>query len=250
MSRIALKCAAASFALAAACPALASEIIPSQPTAFQDVNLRMTVDSCAFNAGSVDVSALGDAIRVTQQLNNCLVVGTPRVVDVRLGALPAGNWRVEVYTTPQPSGTPAERLAFTVTTPAVIAIFPAPPRPLTGYGGMWWNDQESGWGLSLHQGPTYSLLGTLFVYDGNGQPQWYSIQPGGWTHETRWQGTVYRTSGPYFGVAVYNPLQVQVLAVGSATLDFEQVAGSLGRATFTYTVNGVSTTKVITRLGL
>lgn len=242
------------FTLAAAlllAPAVsASEIVPSQPTAFQDVNLRMTVDSCAFQPGSVNVSAVANTLRVTQQLNNCLVAGAPKVADIRLGALPMGTYRVEVYGTQQPMGTPIQTLAFEVTGRVEIAVFPPPARPLTDYTGLWWTPEEGGWGLSLHQGVLDTLFGSLFVYDASGQATWYSIQPGGWTSYTRWQGNVFRTTGPYFAGPGYDPRLVLVLPVGTATLDFEQAPGNVGRATFTYSVNGVTTTKTISRLAL
>src|SRR5215212_7480014 len=85
-------------ALAAAVQAsAASQIVPAVPTPFQAVNLRMLVDSCAFIASTVRVSAAGDTLRVTQVMNQCLVPGTPMTVDVLLGSFPQGSYRVELY---------------------------------------------------------------------------------------------------------------------------------------------------------
>src|SRR3954470_16338549 len=135
MNRLAL--AAATFALAALPPAFASTIQPAQPSAFDPVNLRMTVDSCAFSPSTVQVTAAGDTLKVTQSLNACLVPGTPQVVDVRLGTLAPGDYRVEVYATARADGAPAETLRFSVLPRAEAAVFPPTPRPLTDYGGMW-----------------------------------------------------------------------------------------------------------------
>ena len=246
--------AAATFALAAALPAFAaSSIVPAQPTAFERVDLRMTVDSCTFNPSTVRVRASAsrhNAIAVTQRPNACLLPGTPQVVDVRLGSLASGDYHVEVYANPdgEAAGTPVETLAFSVREPAEIAVFPPPPRPLTEYSGLWWNPLESGWGLALHQSALHSLFGAWFVYGADGEPEWYTLQDGGWTDSTTWRGAIYRTTGPFFAGPGYDPRLVLVQAAGTATLDFAIREGEEGRARFTYTLAGVTTTKVIERM--
>ena len=235
--------------LAALAFAAAASIVPPQPTSFETVNLRMTVDSCAFVPETVRVTMNANVLRVTQNVNNCLVAGTPRVADVELGALPAGDYRVELYMTPQASGTPVESLAFQVRDPAQIAVFPPPPRPLTDYTGLWFNAQESGWGLSLFQGPTYAMFGLLFVYDNASRPEWYSIQGGRWTSSTTWTGTVWRTTGPAFS-GTFDPSQVMYSQMGTASLDFTQAPGEEGMARFTYVINGVSRTRAVHRMAL
>lgn len=241
--------AAATFALAAAIPAIAaSRIVPAQPTAFEMVNLRMTVDSCAFNPSTVRVRASMNTLTLTQRPNACLVAGTPEIVDVRLGALAAGDYRVEVFASPTPEGSPAATLAFTVHEPIEVAVFPPPPRPLTDYSGLWWNPLESGWGLSLHQGALHSVFGAWFVYNSGGQPEWYTLQGGQWIDATTWRGAIYRTTGPSFAGPDYDPRLVLVQAAGTATLDFAIREGEEGRARFTYTLGGVTATKVIERM--
>lgn len=248
MIRIGLALATAAMLLSAAVHAASPpEVVPALPAAFETVRVRMAVDSCAFDPSSVRVSAVANTVRVTQQLNMCLAPGSPLVVDVQLGAFPAGDYRVELYTTIQPSGTPAATLAFTVSEVARIAIVPAPPRPLDGYSGLWWTPAESGWGLSLHQSPTYGMFGALFAYDGSGEPRWFTFQNGRWTSFTQWAATVYRTRGPYFGGA-FDPAQVVIAPVGVASIDFTQTPGAENTATLRYTVDGVSVTKTITRM--
>jgi len=243
--------AAATFALAAALPAIAaSSIVPAQPAAFELVNLRMTVDSCAFNPSTVRVRSAMNILTVTQQLNACLLPGAPQTVDVRLGSLASGDYRVEVYANPdgQAAGTPVETLSFSVREPAEIAVFPPPPRPLTDYSGLWWNPLESGWGLSLHQNALRSLFGAWFVYGAGGEPEWYTLQGGQWTDSTTWSGVIYRTTGPFFAGPGYDPRLVLVQAAGTATLDFRIRDGEDGSACFTYTIGGATTTKVIERM--
>jgi hypothetical protein len=250
MSKASFVLAAATFMLAAATSAsAASRVVPSQPTSFERVTLRMTVDSCAFNPATVRVRAAANVLTVTQQPNNCFAPGTPQDVDVRLGSFAAGEYRVEVYASPNTTTTPVERLAFQVADPAEAAVFPAPARPLSDYSGLWWNPQESGWGLSLHQGALHTVFGAWFVYGANGEPQWYTLQGGQWLDSVTWRGTLYRTTGPSFAGPDYDPRLVLVQSAGTATLDFRIRAGEEDRARFSYTINGVTTTKSIARMG-
>ena len=238
----------------AALPAVAeSRIVPALPSPFERVNLRMTVDSCVFNPLAVRVSMSGTAIGTNHILvvtppNLCLLPGPPAIVDILLGALPAGSYSVAVHHNPNDFSPPYESARFTVTERPEIAVFPPPLRPLTDYSGMWWNPNESGWGLSLTQGPSNALFGAWFVYGSGNQPEWFTLQGGQWTSSTRWTGSVYRTTGPFFAGPVFDPRLVLVQAAGTATLDFTQVAGAEDRATFTYTVNGVTATKTISRM--
>ena len=243
--------AAASFAflLALAVHAAASSIVPAEPAAFQPVSLRTAVDGCVFVPSTVRVEMAANVLRVTQHTNNCIVPGPLRIVDIRLGTFPAGDYRVEVHATPDASGTPMETLAFQVRELPEIAaaIFPPPPRPIADYSGMWWNPRESGWGLSIHQGYTNLVFATWFVYGATGQPEWFTIQGGRWTDSTTWSGPVYRTTGPFYGAAAYDPALVNVATVGEAAIEFSGVPAD-GTARFTYTVSGVTASKTITRI--
>lgn len=231
----------------AAPPVAAATLEPAQPIAFEPVNLRMTVDGCAFVPETVRVRAVANVLQVTQHMNNCFAPGPVEIADVRLGTLAPGEYRVELHASPEPSGTPLETLAFTVRTRPEIAVFPPPPRPITDYSGMWWNAAESGWGLSLHQSPTDAMFGALFVYGSGGEAEWFTLQGGRWESSTRWSATLYRTTGPFFAGPVFDPRLVLIQAAGAASLDFHQVPGDEGRARFTYGVDGTTVSKVITR---
>jgi hypothetical protein len=210
----------------------------------------MTVDSCAYDALSVRVSQSSNVLRVTQHLNNCFAAGTPLLVDVRLGALPAGDYRVEVFATADASGAPTESLAFQVRDPVGAAVFPAPPRPLTDYSGIWFNPAESGWGLTLHQGSTHGMLGLLFVYGAEGRPEWYSLQNGRWLSSTRWHSTLHRTTGPSFDAMMFSPGAVVYEQVGTADLDFTSAPAQQGRALFSYSIGNFATSRLIQRMPL
>jgi hypothetical protein len=228
---------------------LASSLVPAQPTSFETVVLRIATDACNFGADTVRVTMSANVIRVTRGGENCSPPGPAIMADVQLGALPAGDYRVETHSVYSLDGPAAETIAFQVRDPAEVAVFPPPARPLTDYTGLWYNPQESGWGLSLHQGAIHSMFGVLFVYDNANRPEWFSIQGGHWTSSTTWTGNVWRTTGPAFGAA-FDPSQVIYSQMGTASLDFTQAPGEEGRARFTYSIGTTSATKTIARMPL
>lgn len=113
----------------------------------------------------------------------------------------------------------------------------------TDYSDLWWNAAESGWGVGLQRQGDVIFL-TLFVYGADGAGTWFiasSVQAGDAT-TTRWQGPLYRATGPAFS-APFDP-NVQTTPVGTVTLDFTGPSN----ATMTYTVDGTRVTKAITRM--
>jgi hypothetical protein len=106
----------------------------------------------------------------------------------------------------------------------------------------WFNPAEPGWGLNLTQHGS-TMFATLFVYGGDGKPQWYVMSAGERSTSSllSFSGTLYRTTGPAFNA---NPwTAVQVAEVGTMKLDFED--GRTGK--LTYTINGVQVVKTIQR---
>ena len=233
----------------------ASVVVPPAPMPFEVVNLRLRVDSCAFDPPNVDVKTVANVIQVqVNETTDCSPPGPPMDADVRLGAYPAGTYNVELVSISRTLTGPVpfvrERLQFTVAERLPAPIRSALRFPLADYTGMWWNDVESGWGLSIQQSARDKLFGALFVYDAQGRAQWFTLQPGGWTSSRRWEGPLYRTTGPYFAASSFNPSQVLAQAVGSAVLEFSTAPPPSGYTTarFTYTVDGVTTVKTITRM--
>ena len=110
--------------------------------------------------------------------------------------------------------------------------------------GLWWNapaSSESGWGLNVAQQGDV-VFATWFTYDATGKAWWLSMT-GTHVAANRYAGTLYQTRGPAFDAIPFDPSQVVAMAVGTGTLEFS----SGGDGTFTYTVNGVSQAKPITR---
>jgi hypothetical protein len=113
---------------------------------------------------------------------------------------------------------------------------------------MWWAgpDQlrlksENGWGVTIAQ-QERQLFGVWFTYDADGKTTWF-VMPGGTWAGTTFTGDLFSTtSSPWLGT-VYNPAALAVSKVGSVTFTFL----SADAAMMTYTVNGLTQTKRITR---
>jgi hypothetical protein len=110
---------------------------------------------------------------------------------------------------------------------------------------MWWKDppgSENGWGVNImHQGDT--LFATWFTYDGAGKPLWFVMSSGARTGDRTYSGQIHRATGAAFSATPWNPALFTPTLVGSGTFDFAD--GSHGL--FSYTVNGLSQAKPITR---
>jgi hypothetical protein len=243
--RAVLLVAAPLLALCAGDAVAQSTLVPAEPSAFERVHLRQTVDSCMFDESRVEVSQRDGVIVVVQPPLQCFAPGPPEVVDIQLGAFAPGDYQAEIrLADDQPA---IERIAFTVHPLAQIAVFPPPPHPLADYSGIWWNADESGWGLSLHQGAAHTLFGALYLFDANQQPQWYTLQGGQWLSSTRWQGEILKTVGPWWTNAGWDPEAVKHTVSGSATLDFSMTPERTDRATLSYTIDGHTVSETIGR---
>ena len=128
----------------------------------------------------------------------------------------------------------------TRTVPIVRQVFRNGATPAVDYTDLWYNASESGWGMSItHQSDTMFLA--WYVYDATGKAIWY-VAPSCVASGSSCSGSLYRTTGPAFGPA-FNPAQVQAFAVGSAIVSFIDA----NNAVLSYTVNGDTATKTITR---
>lgn len=115
----------------------------------------------------------------------------------------------------------------------------------TDASDLWFNPQESGWGVNvIQQGDI--LFATLFVYTPGGAPIWYvgsAVQyTGASGGSLNYSGQLFRTTGQWFGGA-FNPNAVTATPVGNVSFSFDTVE----TGTLTYSVDGVSVSKRITR---
>lgn len=128
-----------------------------------------------------------------------------------------------------------------------------PGRALNAWGtdmsDLWWNPDESGWGINIaHQNDT--IFATIFVYGPDNRARWYvapamtAPNPSGTlnTPTYAFSGKLYETRGPALGVA-FDPTAVTNREIGTASINFYEV----GKGTLTYSVDSLPVTKEIRR---
>ncbi|HLX23545.1 MAG TPA: fibronectin type III domain-containing protein [Usitatibacter sp.] len=115
--------------------------------------------------------------------------------------------------------------------------------PIENYTDMWWGGtSQNGWGVVLTQ-QYHNIFAAWYTYNANGQTVWYVMPDGQWSGNT-YSGALYGTHGsPVLGAA-YNPAALVVGQVGTLSISFTDP----NNASMTYTVNGVTQTKAISRL--
>jgi hypothetical protein len=114
--------------------------------------------------------------------------------------------------------------------------------PAIDYSAVWWNEEESGWGVTLTQ--QYGIIfAVIYTYDASGSPVWYvaSSCPLSGTSCT---GDLYQVTGGSAPAAPWNGANKAVRKVGALTFDFNDSS----IATMRYTINGTAGSKAISRL--
>ena len=148
------------------------------------------------------------------------------------------------YTVNGVSGSkPITRQVFASPMPTCTAGGTASAAP--NYQALWWASpagSESGWGLNVtHQGDI--LFATWFTYAPDGKGMWLVGSRLARNGNGSYAGPLYRTIGPPWNSASWNPAMVAPTPVGSATLSFSDA----NNGTFAYSVNGLAGSKAITR---
>jgi len=124
----------------------------------------------------------------------------------------------------------------------VMSIAPVASEVSVNYTSLWWNPDESGWGINLnHQGNI--LFATLFTYDASGNPLWLMLSSGNRQPDGKtFLGDLYQTTGPPFDAHPFTPIgPANVSKVGTMSLTFADPDS----ATLAYTYNGKTVTKSI-----
>lgn len=212
------------------------EIIPAAPRYQEPVYARIKPwYRCVFGA-EVAMNGATITIRDISLIELCNYA-----FDVELGRFPTGSYTVQWILLPGETVT----AQFTVGPQSRQTRYPGTV-PSVDYSGMWWNASESGWGLSVSQGPMAQLFAVWFVYDAAGAPTWYTLEAGRWTAtnvNTTYSGSIYRYTGPAFEGA-FDPSKVAGTIVGAGTLLFNSALS--GR--LYYTIGDASGSKAISRL--
>ncbi len=229
------------FALALSLPAAAQIVLaPPAPrvhdTVVIQVDGRVIAAEWTAQTGP-EVTMAGNTITVTLPLTGGS--GLPANLEWELGAFPAGNYQVQVV----------KRSTGGAVTALAQAAFTVAARngnvPRTNYSDLWFNPNESGWGLNIQQHPSDIIFATWFVYGLDRKPIWYVIPDGQWSSDHEYTGTVYRTIGPFFADTPFDPRLVQVIPAGTGTLTFNRYDAAI----FSYTIDGVSGQKAMLRQG-
>jgi hypothetical protein len=114
------------------------------------------------------------------------------------------------------------------------------------YQGLWYNPPEAGWGINFaHDGDT--IFASWFTYDLTGKGTWL-VMSATKTGANTYTGSLIQGTGPAFDAVPFPPLG----SPGGATVSGLSGTGTLtftdpNNAMFTYTVNGITQTKAITR---
>jgi CubicO group peptidase (beta-lactamase class C family) len=130
-------------------------------------------------------------------------------------------------------------------------LFPALRFPRDGdlgaLTGLWWNPNESGWGIHFTQRRD-TIFAAWYTYDASGNPKWYvasncAMPPGTTGASGTCTGTLYEVAGPGFFGTTFNPAAVNARTAGSLQVAFQNA----GSASMTYTLAGQTRTVPITR---
>jgi hypothetical protein len=123
--------------------------------------------------------------------------------------------------------------------PACVAVSSS-RAAATNYQDLWWNPEESGWGVNLtHQGAV--IFATLFTYDNAGKDIWLVASNMSRQGDGSFSGLLYSMTGPAFNASPWSA--AKAAEAGSITLRFT----SGDRATLAYTYSGVAVSKTIQR---
>ena len=113
--------------------------------------------------------------------------------------------------------------------------------PAADFSDLWWNENESGWGIALtHQGAI--VFATIYTYDAAGAPAWYvasncAVSAGACT------GDLYHVTGGTAPTSAWNPASLVITKVGTLTVTFNQGA----MASLAIVLDGASGAKQVTR---
>jgi lysyl endopeptidase len=216
-----------------------------------DTNNRATWLALSNGALQPDGSYSGDLYRVRGPAFNAVPFSgiTPlRVGNMRVSFSGAAGSAQTATITYDISGVPItktmKRLEFA--TPFPVCKFSGFDRSAaSNYTDIWWNPNESGWGLTLaHQGDV--LSGTLYTYDRTGQDIWLSMSRGDrrlTSNSVVFEGALYRATGNAFN----RPPYTLISATQVGTMKVEFPFNNSNAAKLTYDFDGSTVVKDIQR---
>lgn len=132
-------------------------------------------------------------------------------------------------------------LAASATYPFTMNTSPVTP---ANASGLWWNTNESGWGINIDHQQTI-IFATIFTYDASGYAHWYFASDCRVANDGC-VGDLYRAGGGTPMTVPWNGSGLSLTKVGTLTLRFtDNNSGSM-----TYSIDGVTSSRTITRMQL
>lgn len=126
---------------------------------------------------------------------------------------------------------------------ALLGEYTLDRKATTSLTGLWWNPNESGWGLAFDHQATF-VFATLYVYDENGKPYWMVAELNASnTFQTAFSGALYSATGSPFSRIPFFASETKGVVLGTATLAVIDASHAL----LTYTANGFRAEKQIQR---
>lgn len=111
----------------------------------------------------------------------------------------------------------------------------------TDYTDLWWNADESGWGIQLTQ-QYESIFATWYAYDDKGNAIWY-VASDCKMNASGCAGDLYQVTGGSDLTSPWNAASKVTTAVGTVSITFSDPSNGV----MNYTINGTSATRNIIR---
>ena len=196
-----------------------------------------------------DLSYVGDIYRVVgvpfNQINGVASRTVTKLGTAKLSFANSGALSFNYTLNNMPTQTKAlTRVPIGAGTP-VCESTTASRASATNYSDIWWNPQESGWGINLfHQDNL--MFATWFTYDANGRDTWYTVSRAEAQADGSFTGAIYQvTSGTPYNQINGSPAFPAGGAANVGNMTFRFTNGE--RGSMTYTIGNVTQTKAIER---
>jgi len=211
--------AIAALVLAANAPAIAVELLPSQPRAGQDFVLHFTAYIGCGVATTPTLSVSDSTIAISyREADACYLLPPGFYMNLLANVPQPGTYRV-IQKSLNTSSTRDEGLI------TVLPSNPAATRTSTSLAGLWYVPSQPGWGLNVAEGQSGQLFLTWFTYGYTGgtgnynysSPYWFFTSGGRWTSPTEFTGILAQGQGTDFS-RPFDPNYFMTRPAGTATL--------------------------------
>jgi hypothetical protein len=235
------------------------QIVPAAPVEGEPVYVIYSFpESCGswVDWSQIDMRQEANRISVTFSLfEDRLGCDGPIRRVVELGQFPKGSYSVTAGFGVYPSLPLSISAAETWASAAFDVVAHVNGRgSINNVSGFWSAARDPGWSVAIFQQPDRDLLVSWMTYDETGRSEWYFLLPGLWTQTNVYEAEIVSVdNGPYFGrqdvpSGGLSPDPPTITVVGRATLGFGLDSPVGAFASFSYTVRGVASTRLLHKL--